>query len=122
MLLLILALPLRAGVYESLEACCGEAQGGLIVRLPIHDVAPFDGLVLPCDAEDVNARIVYVKLPDSDRSIRLEFSEADYNRLHPFDRVRFNLNGCKVRKDPETGAIQVSNVMPGHILFIDDSK
>ncbi|MBQ7518217.1 MAG: hypothetical protein IJU13_07330 [Bacteroidales bacterium] len=128
----MLALPLRAGIYESLEACCGEAQGGLIVRLPIHDVAPFEGIVLS-EPESPNAalnpnlaynivntdfsrRIAYILLPDSGRGIRLEFAKSDYNRLRRFDRVMFNLNGCKVRKDPCSGAIQVTNVMPGNIL------
>ena len=44
--LLSAALPGRAGIYESLAACCGEAEGGLIVRLPIHDVPVFEGIIL----------------------------------------------------------------------------
>ncbi len=130
--LLSAALPGRAGIYESLAACCGEAEGGLIVRLPIHDVPVFEGIILsdmsspntalnPNQSYDIvdvdfSRRIAYVLLPDSGRGVRLEFAKSDYNRLRRFDRVRFNLNGCKVRMDPVTRAIQVTNVMPGHIV------
>lgn len=119
-------------IYQALAACCGEREDGLVTRLPIHDVPVFEMIVVSdCSSEntalnpnlswnkvdlDASLRTAYLEAPDGSWGLRLEFRKGAYNRLMLYDRVKLNLNGCKVRMDAATMALQVTGVGPLNIL------
>ena len=45
-----------------------------------------------------NDRTVYVEAADGSCGIRLRFDEASENRLARYDRVRLDLNGCRLTR------------------------
>ena len=128
----VLSFPAAADVFDKLAACCGEAEGGLVVRMPIKDVPVFEMVVVSdCDSPntalnpslsydrvdlDMSRRIVYVQTQDGKRGMKLEFQYGVYNRLKQFDRVTFDLNGCKIRKDVVSGAFEVTGLTPLNIV------
>ena len=128
----VLSFPAAADVFDKLAACCGEAEGGLVVRMPIKDVPVFEMVVVSdCDSPntalnpslsydrvdlDMSRRIVYVQTQDGKRGMKLEFQYGVYNRLKQFDRVTFDLNGCKIRKDVLSGAFEVTGLTPLNIV------
>ena len=119
-------------IYRALAACCGVRENGLVTRLPIHDVPTFDMIVVSdCSSEnvalnpnvswnkvdlDASRRTAYLESEDGSWGFRLEFTKGEYNRLMLYDRVKLNLNGCKVRMDPATMALQVTGAGPLNVL------
>ena len=121
-----------ADIYPKLEAQCGEAYGGLVKRLTIKGLPQFE-MVVVSDFESPNAalnpnikhnvvdlnesrRTVYVQTPDGSRGLKLIFKNGSYNRLKLYDRVRLDLNGCKIAKVDGKDAIYVTDVTPLNIV------
>lgn len=119
-------------VFEALRSCCGEREDGLVTRLPVHDVPEFEMVVVSdfqsantalnpnvsWDKVDLDAtrKTAYVETADGKRGLKLEFERAGFNRLRRGDKVKLNLNGCKVRMDVATGALTVTNVSPLNVV------
>ena len=119
-------------IYGALAACCGDRDNGLVTRLPVHDVPPFEMIVVSdCTSEntalnpniawnkvdtDATLRTAYLEAPDGSWGLRLEFSNPCYNSLNLYDRVKLDLNGCKVRMDSSTQALEITCAQPLNIL------
>ena len=121
-----------ADIFPKLEAQCGEAFGGLVKRLTISGLPQFD-MVVVSDCESCNTalnpniqhnlvdldesrRVVYVQAPDGSRGLKLVFRKGSFNALKMYDRVRLDLNGCKIGKVDGTDAIYVTEVTPLNIV------
>lgn len=119
-------------LFTRLESCCGVRAQGLVTRLPIHDVPVFEMIVISdCSSPnvalnrntaynkvdtDVSVRTVYLQAPDGKRGLQMEFEKPEYNRLRMYDRVKLDLNGCKIRMDAATRALYITNVTPLNIV------
>lgn len=138
-LFLILALLLgaaaaRADVLADLRSCVGTAHEGLVKRLPIKGVAPFEMVVIS-DCNLVNTalnpnvshdhvdvlmsrKVVYVQQEDGSYGLKLVFADAMYNELHLFDRVVLNLNGCRISEDVATGSLTIDGLTPMNVVSV----
>ena len=121
-----------ADIFPKLEAQCGEAYDGLVKRLTISGLPQFDMVVVSdCDSPntalnpnvkynlvdlDESRRTVYVQTPDGSRGLKLVFKKGAFNALKMFDRVRLDLNGCKIGKVDGTDAMYVTEVTPLNIV------
>lgn len=130
--MLLLPLLSWAGIYSKLEAQCGEAFGGLVKKLVIKDLPQFD-MVVVSDFESDNAalnpnisyskvdlsesrRTAYVQAPDGSWGLKLVFKDGGFNRLKLYDRVRLDLNGCRVAKVAGTDAMYVTDLTPLNVV------
>lgn len=121
-----------AGIYSKLEAQCSEAFGGLVKKLVIKDLPQFD-MVVVSDFESDNAalnpnvaynkvdlsesrRTAYVQAPDGSWGLKLVFKDGGFNRLKLYDRVRLDLNGCRVAKVAGTDAMYVTDLTPLNVV------
>ena len=122
----------QGSIREALKACCGERESGLVTRLPVHGVPVFEMIVVSdCTSEnvalnpnlswnkvdlDASLRTAYLQAEDGSWGLRLEFKKGEFNRLRLYDKVKLDLNGCKVRMDAATGALQITGAGPLNIL------
>ena len=58
-----------------------------------------------------NDRTVYVEAADGSCGIRLRFDEASENRLARYDRVRLDLNGCRLTRTAAPDCIDRKSVV-----------
>jgi hypothetical protein len=121
-----------AGIYSKLEAQCGEAHGGLVKKLMIRNLPQFD-MVVVSDFESDNTalnpnvkfdvvdlteskRTAYVQAIDGSWGLKLVFKDGGFNRLKLYDRVRLDLNGCRVAKVDGTDALYVTDLTPLNVV------
>lgn len=121
-----------AGIYSKLEAQCGEAYGGLVKKLMIRNLPQFD-MVVVSDFESDNTalnpnvkfdvvdlteskRTAYVQAIDGSWGLKLVFKDGGFNRLKLYDRVRLDLNGCRVAKVEGTDALYVTDLTPINVV------
>lgn len=57
-----------------------------------------------------NDRTVYVEAADGSCGIRLRFDEASENRLARYDRVRLDLNGCRLTRTAAPDCMTLTGV------------
>lgn len=64
-----------------------------------------------------NDRTVYVEAADGSCGIRLRFDEASENRLARYDRVRLDLNGCRLTRMAEPDCMTLTGVQALNVPF-----
>lgn len=104
-----------ADVFKELESRCGVTYDGIMQRQIIKDLPHFDVVVVSLGGPH-DGRTVYVSVPGEERTLKLVFERTVFNDLRTNDRVRLNLNGCKVGKEEGTGALYVTNLTPFNIV------
>lgn len=133
-LLAFCTLPSEADVRDALRACVGTSHNGMVRRLPIKGVGPFEMVVISdCDLPNtalnpnvsfdhvdvgMSRRTAYVQSEDGSWGIRILFTNEISNELHLYDRVRLNLDGCRISEDISTGALTVYDVTPLNVLGV----
>ena len=65
-----------------------------------------------------NDRTVYVEAADGSCGIRLRFDEASENRLARYDRVRLDLNGCRLTRTAEPDCMTLTGVQALNVLSV----
>lgn len=128
----ICAAPVKADVRQDLRSCVGTSHGGMVRRLPVMGVAPFE-MVVVSDCNFVNTALnpnvsydhvdvamsrktVYVQAEDGSWGMRLLFADETFNDLHLYDRVCLDLNGCRIAEDVSSGALTVEGLTPLNVL------
>lgn len=136
--LLICATPLSADVRQNLRNCVGTSHEGLVRRLPVRGVAPFE-MVVVSDCDYVNTALnpnlsydivdvamsrktVYVQAEDRSWGMRLLFADGTFNDLHLYDRVLLDLNGCRIAEDVSSGALTVEGLTPVNVLRAESGQ
>lgn len=105
----------NAGIPEMLESQCAITFDGIMQRQFIKGLPEFDAIVTEVgDQKDL--RTVYVTLAEDGRTLKLVFDRKIFNDLKVGDRVRFDLNGCKVGKEGEAQTLYVTNLKPFNVL------
>jgi hypothetical protein len=98
-----------------LESQCAITFDGIMQRQFIKGLPEFDAIVTEVgDQKDL--RTVYVTLAEDGRTLKLVFDRKIFNDLKVGDRVRFDLNGCKVGKEGEAQTLYVTNLKPFNVL------
>ena len=65
-----------------------------------------------------NDRTVYVEAADGSCGIRLRFDEASENRLARYDRVRLDLNGCRLTRTAAPDCMTLTGVQALNVLSV----
>jgi hypothetical protein len=61
-------------------------------------------------------RTAYVQAIDGSWGLKLVFKDGGFNRLKLYDRVRLDLNGCRVAKVDGTDALYVTDLTPLNVV------
>lgn len=120
-LLLLAVTGAKADIFKRLEAQCAVTFDGIMQRQFIKELPLFDALVVELgDQED--GRTVYVRIPGDSRTLKLVFDRKIFNDLKLHDKVRFDLNGCKVGKEGEAQTLYVTNLKPFNVIKRESTK
>ena len=65
-----------------------------------------------------NDRTAYVEAADGSAGIRLRFDEASENRLARYDRVRLDLNGCRLTRTASPDCMTLTGVQALNVLSV----
>ena len=65
-----------------------------------------------------NAITAYVQTLDGSMGMRLQFDDPSYNMLSRFDVITLDLQGAKISRSEETGALTVSGLIPSNVAAI----
>ena len=114
-LMLGIVVSMSAGIPEMLESQCAVTYDGIMQRQFIKNLPEFDAVVTAF-GEQEDGRTVYVTLSDDGRTLKLVFDRKIFNDLKLGDRVRFDLNGCKVGKEGEAQTLYVTNLKPFNVV------
>lgn len=114
-LLMTVCVSAWADVFKQLESRCGVTYDGIMQRQFIKGLQEFDAVVTSL-GDPADGRVVFVSVPGDERTLKLVFERAMFNDLKVNDKVRLNLNGCKVGKEKETESLYVTNLNPFNIV------
>lgn len=114
-LMLGIVVSMNAGIPEMLESQCAVTYDGIMQRQFIKNLPEFDAVVTAL-GEQEDGRTVYVTLSDDGRTLKLVFDRKIFNDLKLGDKVRFDLNGCKVGKEGEAQTLYVTNLKPFNVV------